>query len=100
VHRSGKQKLTDEEKSGWTEDKQFYIPEEVSDHFGKMKSAFNDYENEWNSQFETYKKKYPLMQKAVKYFSGDFGSEWAEALPSFAKLTQNKLQPAALRKSF
>jgi len=74
---------------GWPEDKQFYIPEEVSDHFGEMKSAFNDYENEWNSQFETYKKKYPAdAEKLLKYFSGDFGNEWAEALPSFANYSE------------
>ena len=74
---------------GWLEDKQFYIPEEVSDHFNKMKSSFNNYEDVWNNLFINYKKKYPSeAEKLVKYFNNDFGSEWIEALPSFTNYSE------------
>ena len=74
---------------GWPEDKQFYIPEEVSDHFNKMKSSFNNYESDWNNLFINYKKKYPSeAEKLVKYFNNDFESEWFEALPSFTNYSE------------
>lgn len=74
---------------GWPRDKQLYIPEEVSDHFSKIKSTFSSYENEWNNLFINYKKKYPSeAEKLVKYFNNDFGSEWVEALPSFTNYSE------------
>jgi len=74
---------------GWQEDEHFYIPKEVSDHFNKMKSSLNNYESEWNILFINYKKKYPSeAEKLLKYFNGDFGSEWAEALPSFTNYSE------------
>ena len=75
---------------GWDENKFFYVPTEVSDHFDKMNSAFNNYESEWNKLFSSYKKKYPSdAEKLLKYFNGDFGSEWVEALPSFTNYSEN-----------
>ncbi len=74
---------------GWPEDKKLYIPEEVSDHFSKMKRTFSSYENEWNNLFVNYKKKYPSeAEKLVKYFNNDFGSEWIEAIPSFTNYSE------------
>ena len=67
-----------------------YIPDEVSDHFNKMKSTFSNYENEWNKLFENYKKKYPAdAEQFVKIFNNDFGDEWKNALPSFTKYGEN-----------
>lgn len=71
---------------GWSENKYFYIPEEVSGHFSKMKNTFSNYENEWNKLFETYKKKYPVdAEQFVKIFKNDFGDEWKQFLPAFNK---------------
>ncbi|MBK9098838.1 MAG: transketolase [bacterium] len=70
----------------WDENKFFYIPDEVADHFRKMKNTFSNYENEWNKLFENYKKKYPAeAEQFVKVFNNDFGDEWLAALPSFTK---------------
>jgi transketolase len=75
---------------GWDENKYFYIPDEVEDHFNKLKSTFSNYENEWNKLFETYKKKYPAdAEQFVKFFNNDFGDEWKNALPSFPKYGEN-----------
>jgi len=75
---------------GWDENNFFYIPDEVADHFSKIKSTFTNYENEWNKLFETYKKKYPAeAEQFVKVFNNDFGDEWKSALPSFTKYGEN-----------
>jgi transketolase len=76
-------KLT-KKKLGWDENKYFYIPDEVADHFNKMKNSFSNYENEWNKLFESYRKKYPTeAEKFLKIFNNDFGDEWKKSLPSF-----------------
>jgi transketolase len=73
----------------WPEDKYFYIPSEVSDHFGRLKDEFKNYENEWNNLFDTYKKKYPSeAERLLKYFNNDFGGDWMDALPSFEKYSE------------
>jgi transketolase len=69
---------------GWNEQKYFYIPDEVADHFSKMKKTFSTYEQDWNKFFETYKRQYPAdAEKLIKFFNNDFGDEWIEALPVF-----------------
>ncbi|MBE0572082.1 MAG: transketolase [Ignavibacteriaceae bacterium] len=74
----------------WDENKFFYIPDEVADHFSIMKSTFTNYENEWNKFFETYKKKYPAeAEQFVKVFNNEFGDEWKNALPAFTKYGEN-----------
>ena len=75
---------------GWDENEFFYIPDEVADHFNKMKNTFNNYENKWNKLFESYKKKYPAdAAQFVKILNNDFGDEWKSALPSFTKYGEN-----------
>ena len=69
---------------GWSGDKQFYIPDEVADHFSKMKNTFNNYEGDWNKHFKTYKKKYPEdAEQFLKVFNNDFGDEWKSSLPVY-----------------
>jgi transketolase len=75
---------------GWDENKFFFIPDEVADHFNKIKNTFSNYEDEWNKLFETYKKKYPAdAEQFVKVFNNDFGDEWIKALPSFTNYAEN-----------
>ena len=74
---------------GWDENKYFYVPDEVSDHFNKMKSSFSNYENEWIKLFETYKNKYPEdAERFLKVFNDDFGDEWKNALPAFSNYSE------------
>lgn len=66
------------------ENKFFYIPDEVAEHFKKAKNTFSNYENEWNKKFENYKKKYPVdAEQFLKVFNNDFGDEWKNTLPAF-----------------
>ena len=74
---------------GWDENKYFYIPQEVADHFNKMKSSFSNFENEWNKLLESYKKKYSVdAEKFLKVFNNDFGDDWKKALPSFTNYSE------------
>jgi len=67
----------------------FYVPKEVSDYFSKMKTFFDNYESEWKDLFINYKKKYPSeAEKLLKYFNGDFGSEWMSVLPAFTNYSE------------
>lgn len=74
---------------GWWEDKFFYIPDEVSDHFNQLKNNLKNYEDEWNKLFETYKKKYPdAAEQFVKVFNNDFGDLWINALPAYTNYSE------------
>ena len=69
---------------GWPEDKTFYIPEEVAEHFKSVVKKGKRAEKKWNKLFSSYKTKYP--EEALlfeKYMSGDFGDEWINHLPRF-----------------
>jgi transketolase len=69
---------------GWDENNFFFIPDEVADHFNKMKNTFAGYEDDWNKKFESYKKKHPAeAEQFVKVFNNDFSDDWIMALPSF-----------------
>jgi transketolase len=73
----------------WPEDKHFYIPTDVSNHFSKFKDGFYNYEKDWQNLFNTYKKKYPTdSEKLLDYFNHDFGTDWMDVLPSFEKYSE------------
>lgn len=68
----------------WSEDKTFYVPEQVSDFFSALQKQFSKFENEWNKLFEEYQHKYPLDAKKFKeIMNGNFGEEWKSKLPLF-----------------
>jgi transketolase len=69
---------------GWPEDKTFYIPEEVTEHFKSVIRNGKKAEKKWNKLFSSYKTKYPEDALLFeKYMSGDFGDEWITHLPRF-----------------
>ena len=74
---------------GYPEDKQFYIPNDVAEHFKSLKSQFTKYEDEWNKLFDSYKKKYPEdAEKFVKVFNNEFGDEWKKKLPAYSSYSE------------
>jgi transketolase len=69
---------------GWPEDKQFFIPGEVAEHFKEVGVKGKKVEEEWNKLFATYKTKYPEDAALFeKFMTGDFGDEWITQLPKF-----------------
>ncbi len=69
---------------GFPENKTFYVPEEVAEHFEEIKSGYAASEAEWNKVFDEYKSKYPEdAELLTKVMAGDFGKDWIEYLPNF-----------------
>lgn len=71
---------------GWNYEEDFFIPEEVKNHFAGIKKLGKETEELWNKQFESYKQKFPAEAELLeKIFSGNFGNEWEKHLPSFSE---------------
>ncbi len=76
-------KLT-KENLGWPSDKIFYVPNEVTGLFGKVREQGNWNEENWNKLFNKYEEKYPdLAKQFINWMNGDFGDEWKSKLPAF-----------------
>lgn len=70
---------------GWPEEPDFYIPNEVAEHFKIASEKGKQFEKEWDELFKHYEAKYPDDAKYFKkIMSGDFGDEWKSKLPIFA----------------
>jgi len=68
----------------WTEDKTFFIPDEVAEHFSDVKKKGREVEDAWNKVFDEYKSKYPAeAEQFLKIMKNDFGDGWKSKLPSF-----------------
>ena len=88
-------KLT-KQNLGFPDDKFFFIPDEVYEHFSELIDSGKQLEEEWNKMFEEYSAKYPEdAERFKKVMSGDFGDSWKEALPKF----ENYGEKMATRKS-
>lgn len=71
---------------GWNYDEEFFIPEEVKNHFAGIKDCGKEAEEIWNKQFEQYKKKFPTDADLFeKIFNGDWGNEWEKHIPEFSE---------------
>jgi transketolase len=69
---------------GWPEDKDFYIPVEVTEFFAQFKERGKQFENEWNALFKKYSEKYPSEAKLfTDVMDGNIGDEWKSKLPVF-----------------
>jgi len=68
----------------WPENKTFYIPDEVANHFKSVFDSGKKKEESWNELFKKYKSKYPAdTEKLLQLMKNDFGTEWEKALPFF-----------------
>ena len=88
-------KLT-KQNLNWPDDKYFYIPGEVSEHFKEVRKKGEEYEAEWNKLFQSYKKKYPSeAEQFLKIMKGDLGNGWKKALPVFENINEKLATRAA-----
>ena len=68
----------------WPEEKTFFIPDKVTEHFSDVMTKGKIAENYWNKLFDEYKNKYPAeAEQFTKIMNNDFGNEWKLNLPSF-----------------
>lgn len=79
-------KLT-KEAYKWTFDKDFYVPEEVYEHFRKtVEENGEKKEKEWNDLFEQYKKEYPeLGAQLQQALNGELPDGWDKDLPVYSE---------------
>jgi transketolase len=77
-------KLT-KEAYKWTFEEDFYVPQEVYDHFRQVvKEAGEKKEAEWNELFAQYEKAYPDLAKQLKLaMNGELPEGWEKALPVY-----------------
>ncbi len=69
---------------GWDPQKQFFIPDEVLNHFRRSVEQGKKWESLWRTMFEGYKRAYPdLAEEFENLTQGKFGDEWKKALPVF-----------------
>jgi transketolase len=68
----------------WPEEKTFYIPKEVSEHFKNIIPRGNNAESDWNNLFDDYKSKYPEEANLfTSVMNGEYGDDWKSNLPLF-----------------
>ncbi len=69
---------------GFPEDKKFFVPTEVTEHYAELIEKGAKLENDWNELFASYSEKYPEDAKLfTKVMNGDIGEEWKELIPHF-----------------
>jgi len=70
---------------GWPEDKQFYVPDGVYQHFQDGIGARGHNEHaKWNTLFAAYSKQYPQLAEELKLMQKrDLPSGWDKGLPVF-----------------
>ncbi|MFC4183314.1 transketolase [Saccharococcus thermophilus] len=77
-------KLT-KEAYKWTFEEDFYVPQEVYDHFREVvKEAGEKKEAEWNELFAAYEKAYPDLANQLKLaIDGKLPEGWEKSLPVY-----------------
>ncbi len=69
---------------GWPLEPLFYIPEEVSEYFEKMRVTWRRYEEKWNEMFDDYMSKFPEEATHLKErLFGVIPEVWKSSLPFF-----------------
>lgn len=51
---------------GWLYEEDFYVPEEVKEHFAQLKQKGIQSESQWNQLFDAYKEKYPELASELE----------------------------------
>jgi len=70
---------------GWPLKPDFHVPDEVREHYGKVKEAGIQANKEWDSMFEEYAAKYPELAKQFKDMEqGKLPEGWDADLPTYS----------------
>jgi len=76
--------LAAKENLGWPTDSDFYIPEDVSEHFRTALSRGRERKKEWEERFTQYSAAYPeLCEEFNRRVQGELPKGWDAELPSF-----------------
>lgn len=68
----------------WVYEEDFFVPEEVREHFAKVKDRGIAANNAWDETFAAYKAKYPqLAAQFEQAIAGDLPAGWDSDLPKY-----------------
>lgn len=68
----------------WVYEEDFFVPEEVREHFAKVKNRGIAANNAWDETFAAYKAKYPqLAAQFEQAIAGDLPAGWDSDLPKY-----------------
>ena len=74
---------------GWDEDKKFYVPDEVYEHFQTAVTKGAELESEWNDLVDAYAEKFPAEGETFrKVINNELPENWEEELPTFEDVKQ------------
>jgi transketolase len=69
---------------GWPTEEDFYVPEDVTEHFRKTVSTGNKKKEQWEELFVRYEAVYPEAAEEFKRrMQGDLPAGWDSVIPSF-----------------
>ena len=69
---------------GWDENKHFYVPKEVSNHFREAIKNGAKMEKDWDALVKKYEKQFPELGQTFKDTrSGELPDDWEKSLPKF-----------------
>jgi transketolase len=72
------------EMVGWPTNEKFFVPEDVLEHFRKIKTSGVDKENKWQDEFKEYNKIHPeLAAEFGRRITGNLPQNWSEELKKF-----------------
>jgi transketolase len=72
------------ENLGWPADKEFFVPDDVLEHYRSAVETGKKVEESWNKMVEAYRKAHPEMGKKWNlFFSGGLADGWEKKLPVF-----------------
>jgi transketolase len=76
--------LAAKENLGWPNEPDFYVPEDVSEHFRRALSIGSEKKGKWEKSFSQYRAAYPeLAEEFDRRMRGELPSGWDAELPSF-----------------
>lgn len=68
----------------WTYEEDFYVPDEVREHFAKLKEKGVKKEREWNELYARYKQRYPELAAQFELaVRGELPAGWDEQAPVY-----------------
>ncbi|KEF60678.1 transketolase [Exophiala aquamarina CBS 119918] len=82
---------------GLDPDQHFYLPQDVKDFFGEIRSLGNSYQREWDAKINAYERAYPdLAREFTLRMQGKLTADWRALIPVKGDLPTT---PTASRKS-
>ncbi len=76
-------------KLEWPLEPRFYIPVEVAELFGRAVPQGKEFEQEWHTKFEAYRKEYPDLAKELeRILASELPNGWDEDLPTITADTK------------